>query len=210
LGHYKESVGYTAYLNGSVKRKLINYLARKFAVYSYLDKLYSQQGYEAIGFKFMYAQASRIPWRYPMVIDYIRGHDVRVIHLVRNNSLRVLVSRQRLRASGIPHSKVALPANAVVLPVNTLYHDLENLESEKQRWRGIREELPFLEITYEQLILQRDLETRRVLEFLGVNADAPLNSPLKKIGSDSLKEAIANYEEVEKVLRGTRFEELLD
>lgn len=210
LAHYKEPNGYTAYLKGSLKRRAINLLARKSEVYSYLDELYSQLGYEAIGFKFMYAQASRVPRRYPMVMRYVRDHGVCVIHLVRSNSLRVLVSRYRLRASGVSRSRTAVSADSVIIPTKSLCRDLEILELEKQRWNRVLEEFPCLDVTYEQFVSQREQEVRRILKFLGADADVSLSSPLKKIGSDSLQDALGNYDEVERMLRGSRFERFLD
>ena len=53
------------------------------------------------------------------------------------------------------------------------------------------------------------IRTRLLVSFLGVSPGGVLESGMKKLNPDDLREILLNYEEVEQALAGTRFERLL-
>jgi hypothetical protein len=66
---------------------------------------------------------------------------------------------------------------------------------------------PSLETSYERLTTS-EAALDELLHFLNVTS-TPLSSRLTKLNREPRQSLIANYEEVERVLRGTRFEPLL-
>jgi hypothetical protein len=59
-------------------------------------------------------------------------------------------------------------------------------------------------------VINREAESRRVLDFLNIDQVAPLTTDLVKLNPDSLEDMIENYEEVKQALSGTDFEEFLN
>lgn len=182
---------------------------RPRSVFHYLDAFFAQG--EHVGFKLMYSQLRA----YPEILLYLLRRRVRVVHLVRENHLDVLISFALKRQIGKAHvldAKDRPREPAVELPVNSLLRELRWLQLKHDTARRLlrASRLPHLEVTYEELV--RD--PRRfddVLEFLGVSADGrePRSHILKtRLGGQ--REVVANYEEVARVLAGTRFAGLLE
>ena len=179
--------------------------------FEFLDQeIYSSRhNAAAVGFKMMYRQAQRgfgIP-------AYLKIRNVCVVHLIRFNHLDVLLSEEAVRARKYHH---AAPGTEVVpvritLEPRTLAYRLEQRE---QMIRQARESysglgLPYLEVAYEDL--RKDVSViLQCLQFLGVEADLEkLSCSTRKLNPDSHRDAIVNYDEVERALRDTRFADLL-
>jgi hypothetical protein len=182
-------------------------LARKTLIFAYLDQLADMQGeVDAFGFKLMYGQVRR----YPEVVDWCRDYQVRVVHLVRRNTLKMMVSREIAKRRGVYLSMKSLKPIKVMLKVKRLPLELERLESMVVKYREVFSSNCYLDVEYEQLISHCDGETNRILRFLGFEHDGPLHSKLVKTSSDSLMELVENYQQVCAALRGTPYEILLD
>ncbi|MEW6754949.1 MAG: Stf0 family sulfotransferase [Candidatus Latescibacterota bacterium] len=184
--------------------------SRREALVAYLDALFAPRpGAVAIGFKLMYGQAGE----YPQIGEYMTARGCSVVHLIRRNVLDVQISREAAVARDLFHvsreEKVA-PAR-VRLDARSLVRQLERLEQEVARARKqlAARDLATVEVCYEDLV--SDPGTfGRVLEFLQVpRAGQPLLSRLQKIVKLPHPQTLANYDEVRRVLSGTRFSELL-
>lgn len=181
-------------------------------LFRYLNELYSpQRGTEAIGMKLMYTQL----WHNPSVLIYMVRHRVRVIHLVRTNHLDILLSQETAEARQQYH---AGQDEAVETPTLTLDPDkvisrLTILELGVRIARCILMLLPIkhCEVSYEQLMANPDLVSD-ILAFLKVRTQpesSTLVSSFRKLNTHSKPDLIENYAEIERALKGTRFERFL-
>jgi LPS sulfotransferase NodH len=198
------------YIDQSLGRSLKNQIARRRLVKEFLDDFYSQQGYSAIGFKFMYSQARHIPRCYPSVMRYLEDNHIHVIHGVRNNLLRVVLSRVSSKSSGVYRSTTPVERKPIYLPPKALVKELSRLREEGSRWEDRLSSLPYMQVDYESLMSNRGAEEQRILEFVGAEKAAELTSPFTKLAAKGVKEMIQNYDEVARELCGTEFEWCLE
>jgi len=173
----------------------------------YLEDLYSSSSTEAVGLKLMYGQLRAYPW----LLAYMPLRRVRVVHLVRTNLLDVILSRKTAEARRQYHAHASDSVDhvAVHLQSDQLVPQLESLQQSVDTIRRLLRLLPSptLEVSYEQLMVG-EAALDKVLHFLNVTRK-PLSSRLAKLNRAAKPSLIANYPEVEHVLRGTRFERFL-
>ena len=205
LSRGKSPYDYGYYRKLSWERRLGHYLDRRRQMGRYLTDLYETPGRAAIGFKLMQSQARR----YPMVWDYLRERQVKVIRVVRCNQLKVLVSRMLVKCTGIPHTTTRLCPSRLHLPTWNLERRLDSITRENERWSIILTDVGYLPVVYEQVLSARQTEFRRVLEFLRVDSDVALHTPFHKIAPNRLQDVIENYADVARCLSGTRHEKCL-
>lgn len=194
-------------------RKHDSPLARAVWGFRYLRKLYApRQATKAIGMKLMYDQL----WQNPCVWIYMIRHRVRVIHLVRTNLLDIVLSGQAVEARRTPHAwqgdDVETPA--ITLDPAITLATLKTLERRIMIARRLLELLPIshYEVSYEQLLADPSL-VYELFAFLDVGAkpeSVPVVSKFKKLNTARHSDLIENDVEIARVLRGTRFERLLD
>lgn len=207
LSKNRGAIAYRAYRTAFLGRRLAHLFRRKQLIDSYLTNLYTAtNGVDAVGFKFMYGQAHKLP----EVVAWLKEHDVKVIHFIRANFLKTIVSRRVAYARGIYHSTKTLDVIKVRLQPTQLKTEMARMRGLIEKYRGVFADNPYLEITYEAFVNRQDGETRRVLSFLNIDSFAPLRTDLVKINPDSLQELIENYQEVAAALKGTDFERFLD
>lgn len=166
--------------------------------------------YLAIGFKLMYNEALPLPG----VLFYARSRRIRVIHLIRENLLDIALSQMgtAVRRSVHAWSIEEREDLKIRVDITNLRWWLRHLERERLAGRWILRilGLDVLEITYESLRAS-DMPLHDVLRFLEVPvpADGELPARMLKLAPDSHRDGIANFDEVEACLRGTRFARFL-
>ena len=183
-------------------------LAKSFWALRYLEDLYAPRPTtEAVGMKLMYSQLKERPW----LLAYVVLRRVRVVHLVRSNLLDVILSSETAKARRQYHALVsdAVAPSAVSLPAEQLVPELESLQRSVDRIRLLLRLLPApsVEVSYEELTSD-DAAFRPVFSLLGVEPRA-LTSRFAKLNREPKADLIANYAEVERALKGTRYERLL-
>ena len=183
-------------------------LTRSYWALKYLDDLYAPRpATDAVGMKLMYSQLKERPW----LLAYMVLRRVRVVHLVRTNLLDVILSGETAKARNQYHALASdkVAPSAVSLPVEQLLSDLESLQQSVDRIRRLLRLLPVpsVEVSYEELT-RDEAAFRPVFSLLGVEPRS-LSSRFVKLNRAPKTELIANYAEVERMLRGTRFECLL-
>ncbi len=187
-------------------------LGRARWLFRYLNKLYSPRaGIEAVGMKLMYNQL----WHNASILIYIIWHRVRIVHLVRANRFDILLSEETAEARQRYHAwqgdDVETPA--VTLDPKKVVSWLRTLEFRVWVARTIVSLLPIkhIEVSYEELTADPTL-IYGVLSFLGFE-DQPdpssLTSAFRKLNTNRRSELVENYDEIERALKGTRFERFL-
>jgi LPS sulfotransferase NodH len=182
--------------------------ARPAAVFAYLNRLYGQPGTN--GFKLMYAHLGR----FPELLAYFIARRVHVIHLVRENTLDVVVSQAINRKSAQAHKLAREQAGgngseAVEVELNPrrLLAKIEHKQRKTQKMRRLLRTagLPQREIAYEQL--QRDpVAFGALCQFLAIPFSGELpESQFVRSRQRSHAEVIRNYSDVKQALAGTPY-----
>ncbi|MCG6870479.1 MAG: sulfotransferase [Gammaproteobacteria bacterium] len=198
---------YPYYVSQSRDRKVKDLVFRRRLVRKFLHELYNNDIFDAVGFKFMYSQAKRFPYRRaPTVVDYAREHGVRIIHVIRENALKTLISRINARNTGIYHVKGESQKGArITIPTKTLLNELTRIKSEDNHWATVFAENPYLLVHYEDFVESPEMISGKMLRFLGFDDDIELTSPHKKVITSGLDEVIENYNDVRRALIGSEF-----
>jgi LPS sulfotransferase NodH len=163
---------------------------------SFLDRLLADdRGHAAVGFKVMRGQNPDI------VEAVLRDRAIRKLVLRRENRVRVFVSKLRaLKADVFAH--VGYDGVAVRVDPAELLAFVDDYD---RFYAGVDAALgrqPALRLSYERLAEPGTLA--QALTFIGVEPDEGLLRPRhERQSSDTLRDAIENYDELEAALRGT-------
>lgn len=203
---------YAGFVTSSLSHRLLHYVGRKHLIYRYLDQLPDKDDDRTYGFKVMYSQLQGFRYGFPMILDYLSDHRVKVLHVVRKNVLKMAVSRVRAWSTGIWHSsaKERKGPATIELDTQTLLSILKKLKRIEDEWRARLGRLDTLEVAYEGFVDDQATSTAQILGFLGVEPGPPLVSHLKKVTPDSLGDVVTNFSAVRALLAGTEFEWCLD
>jgi LPS sulfotransferase NodH len=178
----------------------------------------------AVGFKVMYNQLSVWPkvgylmpsagrlLQDPALRRWLRANRVLVVHTLRRNHLKILVSHKLAEKSRRFHSRDALGEGCkVVISLPGLKLRLWRLELAERAARKSIAGLPSVEIWYEDYATgSADEDDARLCAALDLSVPAGgLTSTLSKVSSDDLRQTITNYEQVAAHLSGSRFERFL-
>lgn len=178
----------------------------------------------AIGFKVMYNQMPLLPklayylprtgrlFEDPAFRRWLHVNHVFVIHTLRRNHLKILVSHKLATRSGRFHSRDAEATDLqIFLPLRGLVARLIRIEAAERAAKSVIRNLPSIEIYYEDYVSsQGNVDDVRLCAALGQSIPPDgLKSPLTKVTSDDLRKTLQNYEQVAAHLRGTRFERFL-
>jgi LPS sulfotransferase NodH len=170
-------------------------------VTDYLQRLYAQPGFDAVGFKLMRTHCRQ----FPTVVQYLVNEMVPAIHVVRRNVLKTVISRETTRQRKLFHAKSNVPVQKISIDVKSLLPALERIVADNKEWERIFSNSPYLQVSYESFVSYREAELRRIYEFLSVKPDISVSSSLVKINPDAIRDVLLNYEEVCRVLEGTPF-----
>ena len=157
------------------------------------------------GFKFMYDQT----FVFPDAIQWLQNKNVKVIHLIRRNSLKQFLSWEIRSRRGVSHSYVPLKPVQVQVDCKNLIDKLSEMEEQKQRFKELLSSaFDSIEVYYEDLTENLSDQLGRLSTFLEVQVKE-VSSPLVKLNSNQVEELVSNYEEVASSLANTEFEPLL-
>ena len=185
-------------------------LAKPYWLWHYLGEAYRERpGIDAVGFKLMYSQLTRIS-RPLMPALWLKR--VRIIHLIRRNALDVVLSKEAGAArQGRLHAREGEQVERVRVRLETdelmRRMTLHEREVAGARVRFKRVGLPYREVVYEDLAADES-GFAELFEFLEVEP-APVSSSLQKLNPSAHEELIENYGEVQAALADTEYDELL-
>jgi LPS sulfotransferase NodH len=160
-----------------------------------------------VGFKVFYNHLTDEEWG--KLVGY---RDLKVIHLTRRNRLRTVISLEvafktgewtKSGHSGAPKDK------RVHLDSLKLLQRLEQIEQGEAAARERFCDRPILEIVYEDMVRSPREVFASVSDYLGVDGIDPGKIHLRRQNPESMADLILNFDEVEAVLKNTRFAEYL-
>ena len=193
--HY--DIAYQTFRKASVVRRLAHRFRRGSLIDRYLHGVIAPKpGIDVIGLKLMYDQARK----YPEVLSWLDSREAYYVHLVRENLLDMIVSRELAVKRGTYSMRNSLQMIQVYLDVDKLMADLARISRDIGDFREFCLKRRSRELTYEALVADKAGTVRRILEFVGANPREPAGSILKKTNPAPLKDVISNYNEVASVL----------
>jgi hypothetical protein len=181
-------------------------VVRPLWLWRYLGEAFQERpDVDAIGFKLMYSQLTRIS---KPLMPSLWLKRARIIHLIRRNALDVVLSKEAGAARrGKLHARAGEDVERVRIRLQTddllRRMTLHERAIEGARVRFKRVGLPYREVVYEDLA-DDDRGFASLFEFLGVEP-APVSSSLQKVNPTVHEELIENYGEVRQALDGTKF-----
>lgn len=169
-------------------------------------RLFRQQKrrFKAVGFKLFYFHLNDDEWK-----KFLLFKAFKVIHLIRVNRLRTIVSLEianktnQWKSSQDIQSK--LLDKSILIDTSNLIgrldqiHDYEVLTRERFKQRYI------LEVVYEELVGKPRQTFQRIGDYLDIEDIDPTKITLTRQNPESLELLIRNYDEVYRVLENTRY-----
>ena len=174
----------------------------------FLEELYNKELASSIGFKLMFNQSLR----HPRAVYWCLERNLRIIHVVRSNLLKTLVSRRMTRLQPRSHTRKPDTNKGLQIKLNcrSLVKELEAIEQSTYGWTDVAGEKPqYLQLPYEDFVRNRELWLEKICSHLDIPA-RKLESKLKKLNPEQLSDSVGNYEEVRDTLAGSKFEKFLD
>ena len=162
-----------------------------------------------VGFKVFYYHLAAKEWE-----QLLNKTDFKVIHLVRENKLRTIVSLEIARQTSRWKSKgdrdIPLQEKQIVLDCGNLLDRVRSIEAYESEAEMRFSEWDMLKVSYEEMLLTRDQVLGKIEKFLGIQPVQAERIKIKKQNRETLQDLILNYEEVEKTLRNTSYAIFLD
>jgi len=164
-------------------------------------------GRRAVGFKGKYEEFL-LP-RYAAVLEEVRQDTmIRVLHLTRENLLeRYLSQYLAVHVHGIyeVRREDERPKDTRVrLSPEECERDFRRTEERQASFRTLLRSHQVLELSYEQLVGERDATLARVQAFLGVE-QRTLEATSVKLRTRPVREVVENYDELARHFRGTPY-----
>lgn len=145
----------------------------------------------------------------------IKNPDCKIVHLVRNNHLKKLVSWEVAKQYHIYHREGEKGSQAkVYLNLSDILNQLEKTAAEISHFREHLDKLEndVIECSYETLLLEKRIcEQKRLSKFLNLETDILFNRDIhfNKVNSNRIDRIVINFPELENLLRGTKFEHFI-
>ena len=162
-------------------------------------------GMTAVGFKLMTYSLDN-----HFLNQWLSGERIRIIHLVRENSLKQLISSQVAKKRKVWFSDKQHEPTTINLDVAALTPFLARIE---QMNAGIQNRFSgqeYTRVTYEEFCSAPGELAGKMCEYLEVPG-ASLEMPtLKKLNPMNISDIVENYDDVKTALSGTGFAKFLD
>jgi len=126
--------------------------------------------------------------------------DIRVIHLVRRNSLRRFISEEIMRAGGPNHSGLGGRSEKKIkvhIEIADFQHKCIKIQRQQNKVLALLAGKDILEVAYEDLASDTTAVVSKICQFLGLSlSQFPDKPALEKVGAYDLRESVSNFEEL--------------
>lgn len=159
---------------------------------------------KAVGFKLMYYELSNA-----FLNHWLTSEPVKIIHMVRENVLRILLSHWVAKKRNIWHTESRLDPVCIRIDPEAIIPMLGELSKMQQLMTERFPASKALRITYEEFCHSPESLGQKVSGFLGID-DEPMVLPrFERTTPMVASDIIENYDELATVLRGTQYEQYL-
>lgn len=160
---------------------------------------------EVVGFKVFYNHLTDDEWQ-----KLLAYKPLKVIHLTRRNRLRTVISLEIAFKTGqwtqsVKKASSEIRERRVQLEPAKLIRRLEQIEAGETATRARFRDREILELVYEELVSAPRENFAAVGRYLEVDGIDPSQIRLRRQNPEPLQHLLINYDEVEAVLRNTRF-----
>jgi LPS sulfotransferase NodH len=160
-----------------------------------------------VGFQLMYDQLAF----YSPLQEWMTNHNVAIIHLIRQNALKKLLSGKVATKTGQFHFARNGSRPKIVLDPRTIITQLDEIVDKRETMKKKFPGNPYLEITYEQFFSDYSKDANKIFALLELEvAEMEFPKFLRKLNPDSVEDLIENYDEIAAVLKGTRYQGFLE
>jgi len=172
-----------------------------------VNSVYSRQAsyIKAKGFKLFYYHP--VNSLHPAMFELSRRKELYVIHLRRENLLKVMVSH-KIAMEGQKwtalHS-IKVPILPFTLDPISLENEFEQTIGWELQAKGLFSDHNYHELNYEDLVSNLEVTYRGVLNFLGISYKEP-RSNLTQQGRYKLKSVVQNYDELKRHFKNSPWE----
>lgn len=206
LGSLNRLDSYKNFKNKSLKNKLISYINKQNSIKNYINEIRDNNA-SAFGFKLMYNQINK------HVLNWVNNNEIKIIHLIRTNTLKMLISRNAAKLRNLYHidtdNQKGQNISEIYVDTINIIREIENIECEIHYMKQYFKNKEYIEISYENMCYNFYESIDFVYDFLTIDKKYRYDQPLSKINPDDMKFLIKNYNEVEKVLKNTKYEQYL-
>jgi len=169
---------------------------------------YESKATRIVGFKIFYNHLTEEEWK-----KFMACKDLKVIHLIRRNRLRTIISLEIAFKTGQwmkSKNSGRLTEKRITLDPSKLIERLEQIENEEAAARARFRDRQTLEIVYEELVQAPQEVFASVGRYLGIDGIDSGRIRLKRQNPETLQQLIVNYDEVKAKLKNTRFAEYIN
>ncbi len=205
--------GYLKWVNKSFLRRLSHKYLRDYSIENFLNDICTIQTTgdpQAVGYKIMYPGQFE---RYPNFRDHWKINEFKIIRLTRHNLLRrYLSSKIANKESRWSSSNYRGRQISITLDLDDLKRSINCLESIDCQIDTLAQEFQYLNVSHEQIVLNRKSSLQNIFEFLGVdiNQTEKIEPRTVKQNPGELNMLIENYDEVRDALAGGQYERFLE
>jgi len=174
------------------------------------NQIFPVQSNKIIGFKIFYYHPldsdDKSIWE-----QLKNDRSFKIIHLRRNNLLRVHISRLIAEKSGnwSSRSKNSIDNKMLHIDIKKLLNDFTNTDNQIKRAQKFLKNRKIFEVAYENLINERENTINEILRFLEVSK-VNLKSPYKKQNPEKIQDLVSNYNELYDKLINTEHSFMLE
>lgn len=180
-----------------------------------LQELFNEppRGKSVVGFKLFYFHCWDYYQEHRGIWDTLSAErDLRTIFLTRDNLLRLVLSWETARQSGqwvLEKDAPSAEVKPCTLEPPQLMRRFDEIQNGIRRLRAFFANHPSVSLTYEDLFDEPNRSLSEIQALLGVTSRR-LSGSQQKQETRTLRQAIANYDEVAAHLRGTPFARFLE
>jgi hypothetical protein len=177
----------------------------KLTIDDILAALPRPEGKKIFGFSVLYNELYRSRYTTGLVAELAKS-NFRVIHVVRNNLLRRFISNQvALRTNLWADTRGNSPSTVkVTLGAADLFLDIRRTLARAETTRRVFGQLPFLEISYEDLCIDFSGQLARICKFLGASPESLAPKTFKQ-DNRPMREAVTNYDQMKLLFSLTKY-----
>lgn len=165
-----------------------------------------------VGFKIFYYHPldseDREVWNYIK-----KDKSIKLIHLTRQNMLETVVSRQIADKTNVWTNKnknnIQLVDKQVEINIDHCLNEFKLTQESENRTRNEFKRDFFLEITYEELVKDKQDKMNQVFNFLNLK-EIEVNTSYKKQNKENIEDLVINYNDLRLALEKSKWSYLLD
>nr|WP_320193894.1 sulfotransferase [uncultured Desulfobacter sp.] len=202
----KKDNSYKAFKNATVRNKINHLFNRNASVEQFLSAYFSADlPAQAVGFKLMYDQINS------SITQWIIDNKVKIIHLIRRNTLKMILSRKTAMKRKLYHSTGTEKIENVTIhlqPEKTI-NEIKNIQANIKKYQQRYPQKEYIEIFYEDFVENMNKEAQAIFSFLNLDPFECSVPEYKKINTDNIQQLIENYEEITSFFGKTEFNRFL-